>query len=181
MYVKQLHATYVVLFYCFFSLSVRRVRYARSINKVHSRLHQRPPDLCVAVSYNHQAAIHHRSLCWVTWSPVCFPCVSFLLRPIFFVLCRHLFQHVKFDILVATAFSSVSKVRFDEFYFFHKSSGGNGHLCFLTICSCDVQSVQCKFRVTLSALTADRNFRSRALLCVCVKHDVIYALITIIN
>lgn len=70
--------------------SVRRARRysrsARSIGKVHSRLRQRPPDLCVAISYNHQAAIHHRSLCRVTRSPVCllrlyfFPSTSGILR-----------------------------------------------------------------------------------------------------
>jgi len=70
------------LFYYNFLSICRVCRYARSIGKVHSRL-QRPPDLCVAVSYNHQAAIHHRSLCWVTWSPSFmrfFPFASGILR-----------------------------------------------------------------------------------------------------
>lgn len=122
---------YVVLFYYSFQSVGRVCRYARSIGKVHSRLRQRPPDLCVAVSYNHQAAIHHRSLCWVTWSRVCLPPrVSFLLRLVFFVPCRHLFQRVKFDISVTMAFSLVPDVRFGEFYFFHESSRGSRRSCF---------------------------------------------------
>lgn len=106
-HVKQLRARYVMSFCCSFQ-SVRRVRrYIRLIGKVHWRLHQRPPNLCVAVSYNHQVAIHHRSLYRVIWSPVCSPsCVSFLLRLVFFVPYHHLFQYVKFDNLVAMALSS---------------------------------------------------------------------------
>lgn len=66
-HVRQRVLKYVVLFHCSLQSVGRVRRYARSIGKM--RGCTRDLRTC-AFSYNHQAAIHHRSLCWVTWSPV---------------------------------------------------------------------------------------------------------------